>query len=830
MRAGYGTRPVAAGQRRTIAARAVMATHETWAYDDFNRVVSAQTWWSTYPHFTGTQPPSLVEAVDGFDGIGRQVLERFRYLDDPAAGYVPIATKDLVYGYTKTGGGEDRSFRRSMATSAGFTIGSAPDGAGKLASMTLAGPGIVSQPLADWRYGGNRPIRRSFVPGIANGTEIVTEYSYNQLRHMTQITATRTGTTAPIYDLGMERDGEGNVTQHRYTKMSGAAGDWFQLDGWDRLQEAKLGVTGFTGTYAAATFDKKVTYALDEAHNRNQVDETTATGMETTSYQRNGATNEYATVTQPNGDVQSWLYDGNGNLLSDGYYLYVYDHLDRLSEAYVLTYPGGASDVNALGAPTIQVFGEGVQKKREGKETVVPRQQWRDRVQQARARAQSARAAAGVAASDPRVPNGVNAGTTGLAAASVDEAVPVVVAYYGYDPGNRRIGKLLADASAQFYAWSGWDMVEGYDLFFQPTTVWFEGAVIDEHLGYATVAGGAWVRRGYVQDHTRGIASVTDEAGVEIEVCEYDAYGRMSRTSLVGGGAGTVPSVGGQVYGFAGRQIDPETDLYYSRNRHYSAHHGRFLQSDPVGIFTDGMSSGSGYCYVGSSPLNAIDPYGLRTIVVFVLGSDPADNAFLLSNAADLCSRDPEGGMVISISANGEIADMSVFGGTLPGFPGDTYWPGHLRLMLIGHGWRGGVGGAKRGHLVSTGTANWRVAEDSAVAFIAVLANCADTDPRCPIIVNVCYSNDQSLPQNDRLVTDVSRASGGRRTVGHNGAGALINGVMIQGYQGVDSPECNVTSILPSGRLHDESYGRGGPMEVPLAKPPNTPALLGMDL
>ncbi|MEO6597258.1 MAG: RHS repeat-associated core domain-containing protein [Planctomycetota bacterium] len=637
----------------------VMATHETWAHDDFDRVVSAQTWWSTYPHFSASQPPSLVEAVDGYDSIGRQVLERFRYLDDPNPGYVPMATKDLVYGFAKAGGGEDGLFRRSVMTSAGFTIGTTPDGAGKLASMALNGPGIAQQPLGDWRYEGNRPIWRRFLPGASLTTELVTEYSYNAVRHMTQMTTTRFvsgANTGLLYDLVMERDAEGNITQHRYSKASGKAGDWFQLDGWDRLQEAKLGVTSFAGTYSGATtYDKKLTYALDEAHNRTQVDEEVGGSVASSVYQRNGATNEYASVTQPNGDVQSWLYDGNGNVLSDGFYLYVYDHLDRLSEAYVLTYPGGATDQTATGT-TVQVYSVAVQKRRQGKKTVLPSPQWRDRVLQARGRLQNSRSAAGTSSSDPRIPFGANVGTTGTAAAAVDEPVPVIVAYYGYDPSNRRIGKLFPDFSGAIYAWSGWEMVEAYDLVFTPTTVWFEGAVVDDHFGYAwrNPATGTWTRYGYVLDHTRGIVKVVDTAGQLVEQYQYDPYGRMTAYDALGSLTGQVPTVPGQVYGFGGGQRDTETGLHYFRNRYYDASHGRFLTNDPVGAWRDQLASGNGYAYCGSQPACFVDPQGLYTTVVVIVTGDAELDARNQKIATERASRDPDGGRVVTVGGDGE--------------------------------------------------------------------------------------------------------------------------------------------------------------------------------
>lgn len=589
-----------------------MATHETWGYDDFGRVVSAHTWWNTYPEFTqNAQPPNLVEAVKAYDGIGRQTEETFRFLDDDASGYNPLVTKSLTYAYATGSGGEDSSFRRTMQTSAGFTIGTTPDGVGRLAAMTLSGPSITTQALADWRYVGNRPLRRSFLPGVATGNELVTDYSYNALRHMTQLTTSRVvnGVSTGIYSLGMERDVEGNVTQHQVTKKSGV-GDWFQLDGWDRLQEAKLGVNTFSTTYANAQFDKKVTYALDMAHNRSQVDETTSGGTtETTQYTRRSGTNEYSAVATTSGGSQNWTYDGNGNLLSDGYYLYVYDHLDRLSEVYLLTYPGGATDMTAAG-PVVRVYGVVPQQQRDGKETAVPTQLWREKVEQARQRVAAARASANRPASDPRIPSGANAGTTGTAAAVIDEPVPVLIAYYGYDPSNRRIGKLLADYSAAFYCWSGWDLIEAYDAWFQPTTVWFEGAAIDEHLGYATKVNGSWVRYGYVQDHLRGIAQVTDAAGNVVERYEYDPYGKMSVFTGAWVANGSVPTVPGQVYGFTGRQLDAETGLVFFRSRYYQVAHGVFITRDMYGSWFDTYANGNPYSYCGGLPINHWDPMG----------------------------------------------------------------------------------------------------------------------------------------------------------------------------------------------------------------------------
>jgi len=70
------------------------------------------------------------------------------------------------------------------------------------------------------------------------------------------------------------------------------------------------------------------------------------------------------------------------------------------------------------------------------------------------------------------------------------------------------------------------------------------------------------------------------------------------------------PGVSDQPYYFTGRRYDPETGLFYYRNRYYSADLGRWLSPDPAG-FVDGPNL---YAYVGNNPWSAFDPYGLAAI------------------------------------------------------------------------------------------------------------------------------------------------------------------------------------------------------------------------
>ena len=341
-----------------------LATGETWTHDDHDRMVSAQTWWNVYTAFEAGEPSNLIEVLDPLDGFGRSHGETFRYLDDPNPGYQPLASKSTVSGYSIPGGGEDPWLRRSFLTATGWTVGLSPDDLGRIGTMTLAGPGSTAQSLATYRYVGNRTLRRTVVPGMDSAKALETLHSFDELRNLTSTVTTfdPAGSGTGIFDIDLERDVEGNVTQLRYNKTGGAAGDWIDLDGWERLREAKLGVASFSGGYAQATFDTKLEYVLDSVHNRSSVLETDGPSgtTTTTTYTSTPGTNRYASV-----GGSPYTYDWNGNLISDGYFVYVYDYLDRLSEAYVITYPAGAPAAGGRSASTQPVTLE-QQRARQG--------------------------------------------------------------------------------------------------------------------------------------------------------------------------------------------------------------------------------------------------------------------------------------------------------------------------------------------------------------------------------------------------------------------------------------------------------------------------------
>ena len=114
------------------------------------------------------------------------------------------------------------------------------------------------------------------------------------------------------------------------------------------------------------------------------------------------------------------------------------------------------------------------------------------------------------------------------------------------------------------------------------------------------IKGGATYR--IITDHLGGPRLVINTASGEVvQRMDYDEFGNVI--------ADTNP--GFQPSGFAGGLYDSDTGLVRMGARYYDPAVGRFTSEDPI-RFRGGINF---YLYVGNSPLNYVDPFGLRITV-----------------------------------------------------------------------------------------------------------------------------------------------------------------------------------------------------------------------
>jgi RHS repeat-associated protein len=177
------------------------------------------------------------------------------------------------------------------------------------------------------------------------------------------------------------------------------------------------------------------------------------------------------------------------------------------------------------------------------------------------------------------------------------------VAQYKYDWLGRRVRKLVYEGGQLSetirYCYDGDQVIEEYNGDDELLRFYVYGAGIDEPVAmYAGV--------GYLYYyHYDGLGSVValSDTGEIVEQCSYDVFGEPSCISGVG-----------NPYKFTGREYDPETGLYYYRERYYSPQLGRFLSPDPIHYQIYYETGFNVYAYCDNNPVNWIDPWGLRKL------------------------------------------------------------------------------------------------------------------------------------------------------------------------------------------------------------------------
>jgi len=105
----------------------------------------------------------------------------------------------------------------------------------------------------------------------------------------------------------------------------------------------------------------------------------------------------------------------------------------------------------------------------------------------------------------------------------------------------------------------------------------------------------------YQYDHRGNVVGVTDAAGDLLHTYHYDAYGRVVHR-ITAGATQAAPTTD---LLFTGKDLDPDTGLYYFNARWYDAEVGRFPRRADLR-----SNQEQPYEFSGNNPMNRVDPSG----------------------------------------------------------------------------------------------------------------------------------------------------------------------------------------------------------------------------
>jgi len=102
-------------------------------------------------------------------------------------------------------------------------------------------------------------------------------------------------------------------------------------------------------------------------------------------------------------------------------------------------------------------------------------------------------------------------------------------------------------------------------------------------------------------DHIGSLRIATDINANQVQTVAYDPYGNVDPNHSSGS---VIP------YTFTGKELDPETGLYYFGARYYDAAQGRFISPDTVVQSPGNPQTLNRYAHAGNNPLAFVDPTG----------------------------------------------------------------------------------------------------------------------------------------------------------------------------------------------------------------------------
>lgn len=174
---------------------------------------------------------------------------------------------------------------------------------------------------------------------------------------------------------------------------------------------------------------------------------------------------------------------------------------------------------------------------------------------------------------------------------------------FKYDPFGKRIEKKLettlngtTTTETTSYVYDNEDIILELITNSAGTTktIYTHGPGIDEPL--ALERSGQFYY--YHQDGLSSITAISDQNRTVVQRYSYSVFGQPRPTTSFRNS-----------YQYTAREYDKETGLYFYRARYYDPMEGRFISKDPVGFAGGDVNL---YGYVSNSPINWIDPFGLK--------------------------------------------------------------------------------------------------------------------------------------------------------------------------------------------------------------------------
>ena len=187
------------------------------------------------------------------------------------------------------------------------------------------------------------------------------------------------------------------------------------------------------------------------------------------------------------------------------------------------------------------------------------------------------------------------------------------IAEYTYDAFNRRITKTVGN-TIERYTYDDWDVVEistNSDLY---TNIIDSGT--DRHIAIEVTANNTSTLYYFLTDERGNVTALTDANGNILERYRYRVYGdfEILDAQFTPKNCNNQTCYATNLHNFlwGGSLYEPETNLYWMRNRYYHIDMHRFINQDPIGIWGDANNLGNGFAYVAGMVIEASDPSGLE--------------------------------------------------------------------------------------------------------------------------------------------------------------------------------------------------------------------------